>query len=48
MSEVDSFEYPEGFKLPYENAEARNDELQVKADIMNERVILAGVQEVLK
>jgi hypothetical protein len=48
MSEVDNFEWPQGFKLPYPNADERNDELQVKADMLNENIILTGVQELLK
>mgnify|MGYP006277892843 CR=1 FL=1 len=48
MSEVDNFEFPENFKLPYDNAEERNEDLQVKADMLNENIILNGVQDLLK
>jgi hypothetical protein len=48
MSEAEDFEFPPNFKIPYDNAEERNDELQVKAEMLKENIILAGVQEVLK
>lgn len=48
MSELDNFEFPKDFKVPYKNAEERNEELQLKANMLNERIILNGVHDLLK
>jgi hypothetical protein len=48
MSDVEDFEFPKDFKLPYTNAEERNDELQVKAEMLNEHIYLDGVKDLLK
>ena len=42
------FQFPEGFETPYKNAEFRNDNLQVKAEMLNEPVIHEGVRDLLK
>ena len=43
-----NYDFPKGFKLPYTNSEDRNEDLQVRADMLNENIILRGVQDLLK
>lgn len=48
-SELDpNFEYPKGFKLPYNNSQDRNDNLQVRCEMLNEKIIHEGVKDLLK
>ena len=42
------FQFPKGFQPPYPNAQDRNEDLQVRADMLNENIIQSGVQDLLK
>lgn len=46
--EPTAYQFPENFDPPYKNSEERNDNLQVKIDMLNEDTIHEGVRDLLK
>ena len=50
MSEsgVENYQFPDNFDAPYPNAEERNEELRMRAEALNEDIILKGVKDLIK
>ena len=43
-----NYEFPDGFNPPYQNADERNEELQMRMEAMHEDITLKGVKEQVK